>query len=167
MKKILKKEVIIAFIIGLIIASSITVYAYSCAAKDVSYTKPGENTPISVETALNELYNKTDNLIWSNSNLLNDFDEQTIPLDLSQYSQIIITGIYYKSSNYYDFTGYIILDIASSGTLKSVYNTGTSDTSWRNVSCNNSGVTFGKGNNYKEGNNKNGYMIPTHIIGIK
>ena len=62
MKKILKKEVIIAFIIGLLIASGITVYAYSYAAKDVSYTKPGENAPISVESALNELYsNSKDN----------------------------------------------------------------------------------------------------------
>ena len=56
MKKIFKKEVIIAFIIGIILASSIAVYAYSYAAKDISYTKPGENTLISVETALNELY---------------------------------------------------------------------------------------------------------------
>ena len=58
MKKIFKKEVIIAFIIGIILASSIAVYAYSYAARDVSYTKLGENTPISVEAALNDLYNK-------------------------------------------------------------------------------------------------------------
>ena len=58
MKKIFKKEVIIAFIIGIILASSIAVYAYSYAAKDVSYTKPGTTTSINVETALNELYSK-------------------------------------------------------------------------------------------------------------
>jgi hypothetical protein len=58
MKKILKKEVIIAFIIGIILASSIAVYAYSYAAKDVSYTKPGTDTTIDVETALNDLYSK-------------------------------------------------------------------------------------------------------------
>ena len=58
MKKILKKEVIIAFIIGIILASSIAVYAYSYAAKDVSYTKPGTQTAISVEQALNDLYTK-------------------------------------------------------------------------------------------------------------
>ena len=62
MKKILKKEVIIAFIIGIILASSIAVYAYSYAAKDIGYTKPGENTPISVETALNDLYEKHNNI---------------------------------------------------------------------------------------------------------
>lgn len=59
MKEIFKKEVIIAFIIGIILASSIAVYAYSYAAKDIGYTKPGTTTTISVETALNELYNKT------------------------------------------------------------------------------------------------------------
>ena len=53
MKKILKKEVIIAFIIGLLIASSIAVYAATINAKDVDY-KNGKT----VEYALNELYGK-------------------------------------------------------------------------------------------------------------
>ena len=60
MKKILKKEVIIAFIIGIILASSIAVYAYSYMASDIDYTKPGTETAISVETALNELYEVAD-----------------------------------------------------------------------------------------------------------
>lgn len=59
MKKILKKEVIVAFIVGIILASSIAVYAYSYYASDVSYTKPGTETAISVETALNDLYSKS------------------------------------------------------------------------------------------------------------
>lgn len=59
MKRILKKEVIIAFIVGIILASSIAVYAYSYAAKDVSYTKPGTDTAINVETALNDLYSRS------------------------------------------------------------------------------------------------------------
>jgi len=50
---------IIGFIVGVILASGITVYAYSYYAKDISYTKPGTNAPISVEVALNELYSKT------------------------------------------------------------------------------------------------------------
>lgn len=58
MKKILKKEVIIAFIIGIILASSIAVYAAAINAKEVDYTKPGTTTAINVETALNELYGK-------------------------------------------------------------------------------------------------------------
>lgn len=58
MKKILKKEVLVAFIIGLLIASSITIYAYSYVASDIKYKKSGEDTEISVEDALNELYAK-------------------------------------------------------------------------------------------------------------
>lgn len=56
-----KKGIIISFIIGVILASSITVYAYSYYAKDIGYTKPGTTTEISVETALNELYGKISN----------------------------------------------------------------------------------------------------------
>ena len=52
-KKILKKEIIIAFIIGVIIASGITVYATSYLASQVTY-KEGKK----VEQALNELYSK-------------------------------------------------------------------------------------------------------------
>lgn len=48
-----KKGIIISFIIGVIVASSITVYATSYFAKDVTY-KDGKN----VEEALNELYSK-------------------------------------------------------------------------------------------------------------
>ena len=51
MKKILKKEVIIAFIIGVLIASGITVYATSYFAQDISYTDKK-----SVASALDELY---------------------------------------------------------------------------------------------------------------
>ena len=54
MKKILKKEVIIAFIVGIILSSSIAVYAATYLANDVSY-KDGKN----VEQALDELYAKS------------------------------------------------------------------------------------------------------------
>lgn len=54
MKKILKKEVIIAFIIGILLASSIAVYAATINAKDVDY-KDGKT----VEYALNDLYSKS------------------------------------------------------------------------------------------------------------
>lgn len=60
-------KVIIGFIVGVILASGITVYAYSYASKDISYTKKledGTETEISVEEALNELYDiKTSNSI--------------------------------------------------------------------------------------------------------
>ena len=52
----LKKNIrtIIGFVTGVILASSITVYAYSYLASDISYTKDG--TKVSVEEALNDLY---------------------------------------------------------------------------------------------------------------
>lgn len=53
MKKILKKEVIIAFIIGVLISSGITVYATGYLASQVTY-KDGKT----VEQALNDLYKK-------------------------------------------------------------------------------------------------------------
>ena len=76
MKKILKKEVIIAFITGIILASSIAVYAYSYYAKDISYTKPGTDTEINVEAALNDLY--------SNMNLNTEINNLTLYEDLSE-----------------------------------------------------------------------------------
>lgn len=92
MKKILKKEVIIAFIIGIILASSIAVYAYSYAAKDVSYTKPGTTTAINVETALNDLYNKTSD----------EYANKTyIQTGLSSFENrvTIVSGGYYTDNN--------------------------------------------------------------------
>jgi len=50
-------KVIIGFLIGVILASGITVYATSYLAKDISYTKEGTNIK-SVEDALNDLYKK-------------------------------------------------------------------------------------------------------------
>ena len=72
-------KIIIGFIVGVILASSITVYAYSYYAKDISYTKPGTTTEISVETALNDLYNNQNaTLLWTNSNPTSSFNAQTL-----------------------------------------------------------------------------------------
>lgn len=60
MKKLFKKEVIISFIIGVILASSIAVYA-AINASDINYTRAGTNIT-SVEGALNDLYSKTNNI---------------------------------------------------------------------------------------------------------
>lgn len=79
MKKILKKEVIVAFIIGLVIASGITVYATSYLASQIEY-KDGKT----VEQALNELYkSKHDNvilLINQTVSLTNSFTSTTSPV---------------------------------------------------------------------------------------
>ena len=102
-------KVIIAFIVGIILASSITVYAYSYAAKDVSYTKPGENAPIDVERALNDLYaNKnlaTEPFTWLNTNHnLSCYAGTIISCDMSKYSKAIIFCEYDNSNTYTGLT---------------------------------------------------------------
>ena len=57
MKKILKKEVIIAFIIGIILASSVAVYA-AVSASQVTYTTEKSEKINNVAEALNDLYNR-------------------------------------------------------------------------------------------------------------
>ena len=55
MNRIFLKQIIISFLVGIIIASSITVYAYSCIASEVKYIK-SDGTEINVADALNDLY---------------------------------------------------------------------------------------------------------------
>lgn len=57
MKKNLK--ILLAFILGMVLASGVTVYAYSLLASDVKYVKEGETEEITIDQALNELYSKT------------------------------------------------------------------------------------------------------------
>ena len=58
-----KKGIIISFIIGVIIASSITVYAYSYFASDIGYAREGTNIK-NVAEALNDLYGKNTSNIF-------------------------------------------------------------------------------------------------------
>ena len=57
MKKVLKKEVVIAFIIGILLATGIMVYADNYLATQINYTR--NNNTITVSSALDELYTKT------------------------------------------------------------------------------------------------------------
>ena len=63
-------KVIIGFIIGVVLASSITVYAYNYLAKDISYIREGTNIK-NVAEALNDLYNKSNSYFASG---LGNFD---------------------------------------------------------------------------------------------
>jgi len=93
-----KKSIIISFIIGVIIASSITVYAYSYYAKDIGYTKPGTNTEISVEDALNDLYSEIKN---SNELYIKEFQAlNNGNLNTHAYAQLILDV---DSFNYISF----------------------------------------------------------------
>ena len=112
MKKILKKEVIIAFIVGIILASSIAVYAANYSASQVTY-KDGKT----VEYALNDLYNATKQITEYSANFHlsgagSDADATTsyFEIDCRQYNKIRfdITELY--SQNTSVFTSYILVD---------------------------------------------------------
>ena len=87
-------KVIIAFIIGIILASSITVYAYNFYATDVKYTDDK-----SVAEALNELYLSTSKELSVeviNHSYTNGYITSTTTKD---YNYIIITGCKWKWMN--------------------------------------------------------------------
>ena len=158
-----KKGIIISFIIGVIIASSITVYATSYFAKDITY-KDGKN----VEQALNELYNRkaTATLLWTNSNLTS-FSGGTIELDLSEYDYIVIDG------NYSSDAGVVSKSLIKKGSSQYIdigtfYNSSTNRavSQIRLVTVNNTGVTFGEQLDYGS-NGKSTHGIPYHIWGLK
>ena len=66
MKKIINKYTIFAFILGAIIFSSVSVYAYLVAASNVSYTPSNTSWNVSnVNSALNSLYTMAQNKISS------------------------------------------------------------------------------------------------------
>ena len=164
-KKIFKKEVIIAFIIGIILASSIAVYAYSYAAKDVSYTKPGTTTAINVETALNELYNKKD-LLWENSNSSVEFANQKLTFNLSNYTAIIILGKLTATDN--NIKSYSYIEVGKNGKLE-MFDTDGAYSTYRYINVLIDGVEIGKGlaSTVPETNTNNLRAIPTYIFGVK
>ena len=88
-----KKGIIISFIIGVIIASSITVYATSYFANQVSYTTDRNPEIKTVEGALNELYGKMSE---------NEYENKTyIQTGIGTYDSrvTIMSGGYYTDSN--------------------------------------------------------------------
>ena len=112
----LKKNIrtIIGFITGVILASSITVYAYSYFASDIKYTKK-DGTEISVENALNELYSKNNITFTGDFYLSATADENTysntsyFDINVNNYSKITfnIDGLFPSTSV---FTSYILAD---------------------------------------------------------
>ena len=76
-----KKGIIISFIIGVIIASSITVCATSYLANQVSYTKLNETSQITVEDALNDLYAKVQNVYFDISSDSNNTTQSDASFD--------------------------------------------------------------------------------------
>ena len=109
-------KIIIAFMIGVILASSITVYATSYFAKDVKYTKK-DKTEISVENALNELYSEsTKNLSVEIIN--NSYTNGSITATTTKnYDYIIIAGC-----KWYWNKGYCSTSLTVTGDYESYIN---------------------------------------------
>ena len=95
--KIINRSVVVAFILGGIIFSSITgVIAYQFSAKDISYTPSNSNWKVNnVSDAIDELelykQKSSSTLLWTNTNPT-IFGPQTISLNITDYDYIIIDG---------------------------------------------------------------------------
>ena len=157
------KKVILGFIIGIVVCGVASVSAITLLAKDIGYKDTN------VEAAIDDLYVSLDNksdLLWSNSDLLVAFPAQTINLDLSKYSKVLVTGMYHTGTAHR--SGYVIVPVGGTGTLEAAWRFDINDVGYRSVSCTTTGCTFGEGRSYTEGNSDlNKYGIPTYIIGMK
>ena len=161
-------KVIIAFIVGVILAGGI-VYA-ATSAKDVTYTTSKNGEIKNVEEALNDLYNKKTSavLLWTNENPTSDFSPSTIALDLTAYDYIIIDGAYNTTN-----VGEKNRTLVKKGTSQYIpvgtfYNSNMdiSVAQVRQVTVTNNGVTFSKQYDYNSRNNP-ALGIPYHIWGLK
>ena len=107
MRFLKEKKVIIILILGVILASCITVYAYSYYARDIGYTKPGTETSISVEQALNDLYkNRKENIMeidefkyYGNA----DNNYTTLSIKVKNFKKITIDNVDLGTSGYTRF----------------------------------------------------------------
>ena len=97
MKRILKKEIIISFIVGVILASSIAVYASVISANEVNY-KNGN----SVSDALDDLYNKSKNYIYTEQQY-QDYGKSQYNLACADNGGVKIENfVVKKGKNHYD-----------------------------------------------------------------
>ena len=79
------------------------VYAFNYVAKDISYTKPGTETPINVETALNDLRQRCCDLLHNgdrfvdysnlNQSLLVEKSEQSAGIQIADYAAGIFNSV--------------------------------------------------------------------------
>lgn len=201
--KFLKRnlKVVVAFVIGLVLTSGITVYAtvtYMINAENVMYKDDK-----TIEYALNDLYNnkkETSNevinintngeqelekyykninvnvvnpvnitLLWTNSNPNGAFAAQTISLNLSSYTAVLIDTTYgyngLSSSDCLKQRTYVNVGTSSvvTGTQSAKY-----ATTLREVTVSTSGVTFSTGKFYNGSNvSSNNWAVPLHIWGVK
>ena len=150
-----KKSIVIAFIIGVILASSIAVYA-AVSASQITYKNDK-----TVEYALNDLYDKTSpTLLWTNSDTTSNFAAQTISLDLSNYKYIVVVTKVATNADYTPRTMGITKITDTAPTYPQTVG-GTGGSNYRTFYATSTGVTFGGASS------GNKYVIPLYIYGLK
>ena len=169
MKKAIKNP-ILTFILGLIIASGITVLASTILARDISY----KNT--NVEDALDDLYAKANEptameLLWTNPNPLSSFDIQTINVDLSNYKYVVVNATYGGNGLIEDYStvNKSIIEVGTTGNITGVYHSADGGASTiRKAVVSETGISFGIGKFWDGSNNSSAnYAVPLYIWGIK
>jgi hypothetical protein len=108
-------------------------------------------------------------LLWTNSNPSSKFDAQTVSIDLSAYSKVVVE--YQMSNMYSDIGSQHQKEIFDIGENRTVYGAFKFDGNWgystrRSISVTTNGVIFGQG--YWNGSGDAGRQnVPLYIYGIK
>lgn len=158
-------KLIIGFIVGVILASGITVYAVM-SANEVMYKDDK-----SVAYALNDLYEKYNSsynmeLLWTNSNPTSSYTGGTINLDLTDYKYVVIDANSRVDNRMY---GTMIKNFILVGETKWIFSKDIDNVNYarmRKCSTSNSGVTF-ENVGFDYDSSSSNYVVPYHIWGIK
>lgn len=180
MKKLIDKiehNTLFGIVIGIIITSGIGVLAldYVYNSEQVSYVKK-DSTELDVKSALDELYNLSDNtfeptLLWTNPNISTAFAAQTVNLDLSNYKAIYVVATNGINTLFKLNVSDTSLIYSSYGNLGWGVVTGEGHMYNRNVTATSTGVTFTNCRLYNINTRNfedfNLFAIPQYIYGIK
>ena len=165
--------------LGFICAIGIGVCAYTISSSDVSYDNSTSGLEANnVKDAVDDLYEmaadgigKVD-LLWTNSKPTSSFAAQTIALDLSEYSAVVVKMCQTTTAQSTPYCTREFIEVDS----KSYYVTVPCTDYWRTVSYSRSnagrnvtvkptGVTFAAG--MLNGSNDNSWALPIEIYGVK
>ena len=161
MKKILKNRIFI-FVLGFILATTISVVAANLNANTIGFEPDDENWNVStVEEAINDLYiSDKPILVWTNPNPNVNFVGQTVSINLSEYKYIMIV----VKANELDSKPRAT-NIVPVGQYNITRIIGTNTSAYRDVTATTTGVTFTDGSNLSKVYND--ACIPYKIYGIK
>ena len=167
MKKILKSRIFISLITA-IIFTGVGIYAETKISADkITYTDKN-NVEKTVDTVLDDLYEKASanskvDVIWVRDSQVTTIQPFDIEGDFSIYDYIIVEGSY-DAGNYENYRGIIEIAIGSNGILNAAYN--PQDITKRTIVTSNSKIEIKEGYGW-DNSRKDGQAIPNYILGIK